>query len=94
LSNLLPAQLNITDKTYNFDDCNPYQKVIYKAMSEKVDELQKLKKLKENPKATGPQLRELQTLLVKGVGVLEFFQSRFERFKGLEEADLAKLSLY
>ena len=92
----LPSQLNIRDKTYNFVDCNLYQQMIYRMMSQKMDQLKVLQEAKHKAVDQVEKTR-LYTEIVKGAGVLEFFQERFEVFHGIEDVtadNMPNLSLY
>lgn len=92
----LPSQLNIRDKPYNFSDCNLYQQMIYRLMAQKVDQLKVLQQTKQQAKFPAEKTR-INTDIVKGVGVLDFFQERFEAFHGIEDVtdeNMPNLSLY
>lgn len=75
----LPKELNIKNEKYTYDQCNPYQIVLYRQMALKVDELKKLKHEYE-------KTRDAKTMVLihKGVGVLEFFQERFKTLGKLQ----------
>ena len=62
--NTLPVELNIRSKKYVYEDCNPYQRVIYQQLAIQVDELKRLKESKED-----------KSTMYKAIGVLEYFES-------------------
>lgn len=67
----IPEELNIRNKKYVYEDCNPYQKIIYQQLAIQVDELKRLQTLKEN---------DTTKETYKAIGVLEYFETRFEAF--------------
>lgn len=75
----ISSELNIRSKKYIYDHCNPYQKIIYQQLALQVDELQQLKKLKEE--SANPA--DIEKRIYKAIGVLEYFESRFKAFEAV-----------
>ena len=69
----VPEELRVRNISYIFADCNPYQKIIYQQLSIQIDELKKLKELRDAGQDT-----EKETF--KAIGVLEYFEKRFKAF--------------
>jgi len=70
---VVPKELNIRDRKFLYEDCNLYQKVIYKQIALKLDTLKVLKADYEQTKSN-----ETKILIHKGVGVIEYFIERFD----------------
>lgn len=75
----IPQEINIKDRKYLYDQCNPYQVVLYKQIAMKIEELKGLRA--EYQKTKDPKT---MVGIHKGVGVLEFFQDRFDKLGSLQ----------
>jgi hypothetical protein len=69
-------ELNIRNKKYLYEDCNPYQKIIYQQLAIQIDELKNLQTVKDN---SAPPA-DINKKIYKAIGVLEYFESRYEAF--------------
>ena len=80
MATIVSKTLNIRNKAYNYEDCNPYQACIYRQMDKQ------LKFIKE--KESKFQIDNSQNNyndIQRAIGVLEYFLGKFEAYAGVKE---------
>lgn len=76
----ISATLNVREKQFKYNDCNAYQKVIYRSLDKQI-KLIKEKENKYRKENTPSNYNDVQ----RAVGVLEFFVAKLESYAGVTE---------